>query len=140
MARSHIIENGLFDNCLKQILSDICNINLYSNYHVYTTFQKLTNEQRLLCWNNLSKLLEKTLQQVKDYYYNSWIKQFSPDLNQYKEEIKLLLKISQTIYAKQDIVRITTKLFVEKYKDIQFHQKSLNLYIRKLVDLQSLSV
>ncbi|CAL6024344.1 Conserved_hypothetical protein [Hexamita inflata] len=135
MGRISTINAEQFTICLTSEVSAFSNAIYYSPFHVYTAFNRLLNSQRQSCWKNLSILLNKSQQQVKDFYYNSWVKQFSPDLNVYKSE--LLLQILCNLNAgtnQKDIARVVSEQFTRKHQEKQFNVKTVNQFVRKLMN------
>ncbi|CAL6024364.1 Conserved_hypothetical protein [Hexamita inflata] len=134
MGRPSTISTMHFGEFLTHEVSVICNQIFYTEYHVNSKFQELHNAQRQQCWKNLSVLLNRTPQQVKDFYYNSWIRQFSPDLNIYKDELLLLVLdfLKQNVEQK-DIARLVCEKFTCRYQHIQFNVKIVNQFVRKIM-------
>ncbi|CAL6022790.1 Conserved_hypothetical protein [Hexamita inflata] len=134
MGRASTISTVHFGEFLTHEVSVICNQIFYTEYHAYSKFQELHNVQRQQCWKNLSVLLNRTPQQVKDFYYNSWIKQFSPNLNIYKDELLLLVLdfLHQNVEQK-DIARLVCEKFTHRYQHIQFNVKAINIFVRKIM-------
>ncbi|CAL6033480.1 Conserved_hypothetical protein [Hexamita inflata] len=133
MGRLPTINRKVFGQVFMQQMQLVCNQSFDSDQHVSLVFQNLSNTQRAVCWQQLALALNKEVQPVKDFYYNTWIRQFSPDLDLFKKEIEEI--VSETI-CDPKCVQIVCERFTARYKHVQFHMKAVNQFVRKLVSKQ----
>ncbi|CAL6063780.1 Conserved_hypothetical protein [Hexamita inflata] len=133
MGRVLTINNQQFSCFLRHQVQFVCNQIFVSDYHMSMVFQKLSNAQRQQCWQNMSILLNKTCQQVKDFYYNSWVRQFSPDLTQFKDELVQLIEETKSQCEEKETARKVCDQLIQRYKHFDFNMKAINQYVRKLI-------
>ncbi|CAL5975366.1 Conserved_hypothetical protein [Hexamita inflata] len=133
MGRKSMIDTTFFGTILQQKMTEICGYSVASEEQLFREFNDLSNSKRQACWQALATQIGRTPNQVKDFYYNSWTKQFSADPAKYQDELMFLIRKLQLFCSEDNLVRSVCHQFTESHSLENFNAKTLNKFVRKLM-------
>ena len=102
----------------------------------YDAFQRLSPVDRQHVWKSAARGLQKSEQQVRDFYYNTYVKQFFEDVSRFQHEIVQILQRNEHL-SDADRIKVACQEVMESQTNV--NPKALNKFVRKLLGQRSYS-
>ncbi|CAL6011545.1 Conserved_hypothetical protein [Hexamita inflata] len=80
-------------------------------------------------WKDMAKILKVSPKKIHDYYHNTWSKQFSDDINPYRDEIKSLIQMTQFSHSIQETVKHAITELKKLYPKLNLHYQTVYQYV-----------
>ncbi|CAL6015574.1 Conserved_hypothetical protein [Hexamita inflata] len=111
-----------FPFVLSQFLANL-GLNCSDHLQIHQTLTSLHQTQKRGLFDFLSQKLHQNVNVVKNFYHNTWVKQFSESPTPYKSEIQELVR--EVVVVRGEEVREAIQVFVARHPEKQFNLRQL---------------
>eukprot|EP00703_Trepomonas_sp_PC1_P000331 JAP96275.1 Hypothetical protein TPC1_10444 [Trepomonas sp. PC1] len=130
MGRRQTISNEQLAAVINLALTNLGHPTYETNFEAYDAFLQLQTSERQSVWQFAARRLNKTEQQIRDFFYNTYVRQFYEDAAKYRSEIIQLLNKNEFL-AEQTRIKDTCKQILANHTNV--NPKALNKFVRKLI-------
>ncbi|CAL6082088.1 Conserved_hypothetical protein [Hexamita inflata] len=111
-----------FPFVLSQFLANL-GLNCSDHLQIHQTLTSLHQTQKRGLFDFLGQKLHQNVNVVKNYYHNTWVKQFSESPAPYRSEIQELVR--EVVVVRGEEVREAIQVFVARHPEKQFNLRQL---------------